>query len=107
MALKDDNTMVNIGRLTSAVGLKGEIKVLTYAEDSENLHEGTVLYMEKGGTITTAEVTGIRFQKNRPVIRLENVTDRNGAAEYGDLHFRRGFGGTSGGEILHPGFDRM
>lgn len=79
MALKDDNTMVNIGRLTSAVGLKGEIKVLTYAEDSENLHEGTVLYMEKGGTITTAEVTGIRFQKNRPVIRLENVTDRNGA----------------------------
>ena len=67
MALKDDNTMVNIGRLTSAVGLKGEIKVLTYAEDSENLHEGTVLYMEKG------------FQKNRPVIRLENVTDRNGA----------------------------
>lgn len=79
MALKEDNTMVNIGRLTSAVGLKGEIKVLTYAEDSENLHEGTVLYMEKGGTITTAEVTGIRFQKNRPVIRLENVTDRNGA----------------------------
>lgn len=79
MGLKDDKTMVNIGRLTAAVGLKGEIKVLTYAEDSENLHEGTLLYMEKNHTIETAEVIGLRYQKNRPVIRLAGVANRNDA----------------------------
>lgn len=79
MALKDDATMVNIGRLTAAVGLKGEIKALTYAEDSENLHDGTLIYLERNNTIEKYTVTSVRYQKNRPVVRLKGVTDRNGA----------------------------
>ncbi len=79
MALKDDASMVNIGRLTAAVGLKGEIKASTYAEDSENLHEGTLLYLEKNHTIEKYTVTAVRYQKNRPVVRLEGVKDRDSA----------------------------
>ncbi len=85
MSLKNDETMVNIGRLTSAVGLKGEVKVITYAEDSENLHEGTVLYAEKNNTINTYEVLSVRYQKNRPVVKLDGVNDRNGAEELRNL----------------------
>lgn len=79
MTLEDNREMVNIGRLTAAVGLKGEIRVLTYAEDSVNLHEGAVLYMEKDGKIMQREIQALRMQKNRPVIRLEGVADRNTA----------------------------
>lgn len=85
MSLKEDKTMVNIGRLTSAVGLKGEIKVLTYSEDSYNLHEDTILYLEKNSTITKYRVTALRYQKNRPVIRLDGISDRNAAEELRNL----------------------
>ncbi len=79
MALKDDASMVNIGRLTAAVGLKGEIKALTYAEDSENLHEGTLICLERNNIIEKYTVTAVRYQKNRPVLRLKGVADRDAA----------------------------
>ena len=46
MSLANDRTMVNIGRLGAAVGLKGEVRVLLYADDSENLYEGAVLLID-------------------------------------------------------------
>ncbi len=55
MSLAKDNTMVSVGKVGAAVGLKGETKVRLYAEESENLYEGAVLlvdgkkYSELGG----------------------------------------------------------
>ena len=46
MSLANDRTMVNIGKLGAAVGLKGEVRVLLYADDSENLYEGAVLLID-------------------------------------------------------------
>ena len=71
--------MVNIGRLTAAVGLRGEIRVLLYAEDSENLHVGSRLFLDCKGQESSKDVAAMRFQKGRPVIRLEGVTDRTAA----------------------------
>ena len=82
MAVRDDATMVNIGRLTSADGLKGEIRVLLYAEDSANLHTGSQLVIDRKGEEITAEVTAVRMQKGRPVIRLEGISDRTAAEQF-------------------------
>lgn len=81
MSLANDKTMVNIGRLTKAVGLKGEINVMTYAEDSENLYEGAQIHVDFKGKDQLMEITAIRYQKNRPVVKLNGVNDRNGAEE--------------------------
>ena len=79
MKYREDPSMVNIGKLTAAVGLKGELRVLLYAEDSENLHTDSLLYLDCGGRESSARVTAIRLQKGRPVIRLEGVSDRSAA----------------------------
>lgn len=79
MRLKDNSEMVEIGCLAAAVGLRGEIRVTLYAESSENLHEGTILYMEKDNKINKLEVTALRYQKNRPIVKLSGVADRTAA----------------------------
>ena len=50
--------MVNIGRFSGAVGLKGEVRVTLYAKDSENLHEGSVLHFEGRDGAAALEVCG-------------------------------------------------
>ena len=93
MSLAKDNTMVSVGKVGAAVGLKGETKVRLYAEESENLYEGAVLlvdskkYSELGGDNAVygvdgsieLEVKSIRYQKGRPVVKFYNVADRTAA----------------------------
>ena len=79
MALANDNTMVNIGKFSGAVGLKGEVRVTLYARDSENLHEDSVLHVEGPKGEETYEVRAVRYQKGKPVIRLDRISDRDGA----------------------------
>ena len=93
MSLAKDNTMVSVGKVGAAVGLKGETKVRLYAEESENLYEGAVLlvdgkkYRELGGDNAVygvdgsieLEVKSIRYQKGRPVVKFYNVVDRTAA----------------------------
>lgn len=81
MSLSNDKSMVNIGRLTKAVGLKGEISVMTYAEDSDNIYEGAELHVDFKGKDQLMKITAVRYQKNKPVVKLEGVNDRNGAEE--------------------------
>lgn len=93
MSLAKDKTMVNVGKVGAAVGLKGETKVLLYAEESENLYEGAVMlidsnkYAELGADNSVygvngsleLEVKSIRYQKGRPVVKFYNVVDRTAA----------------------------
>ena len=107
MKKRTNSELVNIGRVGSAVGLKGEFRVTLYAGDSENLKEGKVLLLKRAGkksgvpadrsasraasgsrpveqpvsTLTeiSAVCTGVRLQKNTHVIRIEGITDRTAA----------------------------
>lgn len=75
---RDQSELVNIGRVTSAVGLRGEVKV---SGDSENLKEGKNLLLRRGKQEIEARCTGARYQKNTVVIKIEGITDRNAAEE--------------------------
>jgi 16S rRNA processing protein RimM len=81
---KTNSELVNIGRVGSAVGLRGEFRVTLYARDSENLKEGKVLLLKHANKNAsadgiTAACCGVRLQKNTPVICIEGVTDRTAA----------------------------
>ena len=75
---RDQSELVNIGRITTAVGLRGEVKL---TGNSDNLKEGKVILLRRGKQEFTAKCIAVRYQKNSPVIKLEGVTDRNAAEE--------------------------
>jgi len=80
---KTDKTKetVLIGKVGSPVGIKGEVRITLYAQDSTNLKEGKVLLLERAGKTIDAAIRRLRYQKDRPVVKLDGIDDRNAAEE--------------------------
>ena len=55
---KTDKTKetVLIGKVGSPVGIKGEVRITLYAQDSTNLKEGKVLLLERAGKTIDAAI---------------------------------------------------
>lgn len=76
-----------IGRVSAPSGLRGEFRINLYAQDSLNLKEGKNLlfrHVGSGGSEREefyALCKSVRYQKDRPVIRVEGIGDRNDAEE--------------------------
>lgn len=66
---------VKIGQITNAVGLKGELRVYPYIEDSAHFSELQKLYVED----EIYAVEGVRYMKNMVVLRLAGIDTRTGA----------------------------
>ncbi|MBQ0005682.1 MAG: 16S rRNA processing protein RimM [Clostridiales bacterium] len=84
MALSDKNEMIEIGIITSSVGIKGEVRVTLYAGESDNLVKGARLTLKKGKLTKEGTVASIRYQGGRPVVKFEGTNDRNAADELRD-----------------------
>ena len=69
MKTRDQSELVNIGRINTAVGLRGEVRVILYADDSENLKEGKVLLLQRGNN--SARSTGSSERGGSPARSLE------------------------------------
>lgn len=84
-----------IGQIVGAIGLKGEVKVQSYAEDPSRFSSLAALFVgtRPGGTLgrdvrgrsedlpageelTPFAVTGVRYKGQTPIVTLEGVTDR-------------------------------
>ena len=76
MKTKSGSDPVLIGRVGSPSGLRGEFRVTLYAADSDNLKEGKVLLLKHGKDEISAKIERARYQKDRPVIKLEGFDDR-------------------------------
>lgn len=70
-----------IGKVGSPSGLKGEVRITLYQQDSTNLKEGKVLLLKRGGDTIIARAEHVRYQNGRPVVKLEGIDDRNAAEE--------------------------
>ncbi|MDR3295396.1 MAG: ribosome maturation factor RimM [Clostridiales Family XIII bacterium] len=69
------NEKIAIGKIVSAVGLRGEVKIYPYSDNMARFEPQTELRMENGGK----RVEELRFVKRMPVLKLEGVSDRNQA----------------------------
>lgn len=87
MKSKDDSGLVLLGKVGSPSGLRGEVRITLYAQDSGNLKEGKVLLLKharntsgekKGmaGSELSAKVERVRYQKGTPIVKLEGYDDR-------------------------------
>ena len=72
---------VLIGKVGSPVGIKGEFRVNLYSQDSGNLKEGKVLLLERAEKSVSGAIEKVRYQKDKPVVRLEGIVDRNAAED--------------------------
>ncbi len=64
-----------IGKITSAVGLKGEVKVYNYSDSAEIYKSTEAIYA--GAELR--KVQGVRMQKNMVVLKLEGIDNRDQA----------------------------
>ena len=72
---------VLIGKVGSPVGIKGEFRVNLYSQDSGNLKEGKVLLLERAEKSVSGAIEKVRYQKDKPVVRLTGIEDRNAAED--------------------------
>lgn len=79
MKTRDQDKLVNIGRIGAAVGLRGEVKVNLYSSDSDNLKEGKVLLLKRGKDCIETECLGVRGQTGKLIARLSCAEDRTAA----------------------------
>ena len=66
---------IEIGKIVSAVGLKGEVKVYNYSDGTDIYEDTPEVYV--GDELT--EIEGVRYHKNMVILRLSGITDRDAA----------------------------
>lgn len=79
------SSLVNIGRIGSPVGIKGELKIWLHAPDSKNLKEGKHLLLKRGNKQIECDVQKVRNQKNCRIAKLSGVDDRDKAEMLGSM----------------------
>ncbi len=68
---------LEIGKIVSTHGIKGEVRVQPWCDDSELLTEIDVLYFNQGKEEVVIE--NARVHKNVVVMKIENINDMNSA----------------------------
>ncbi len=68
--------MLEIGKITSVFGIKGEVKVQPWCDSPELLCEFETLYWKSG---TPVNIERARVQKNMAILKIEGVDDANEA----------------------------
>ena len=69
---------VTIGKITSAHGIRGEVKVALFIDDADFLLEVESLFVE-GRPRREWKVNKVRFHKKQAIVTFEEIADRNEA----------------------------
>lgn len=73
---------IKIGKIVSAVALKGEVKIYHYSDYKERFEELDRIIVRKGTKNikeTEYEIENVRYQKDMVIIKLKGIDDRNAA----------------------------
>ncbi|MDR2771035.1 MAG: ribosome maturation factor RimM [Clostridiales Family XIII bacterium] len=71
----EQTEQIAIGKIVAAVGLRGEVKVYPYSDNRERFASGAEFLIDG----RPARVEAVRFVKNLPILKLDGITDRDGA----------------------------
>jgi 16S rRNA processing protein RimM len=64
---------IKIGKVASAVGMKGEIKILSYSDDEKRFEKLETIYIGE----SRHEIEAVRYKGNMPIIKAAGIDDRN------------------------------
>ena len=74
--------LINIGKITSAHGIKGEIKVLPYSDIPERCYRLENVRIIEDGEVKVYEVENARLHDRNWVIKLKNTDNRDDADKF-------------------------
>ncbi|MDR1778536.1 MAG: ribosome maturation factor RimM [Clostridiales Family XIII bacterium] len=81
--MTETNTIIKIGKITGAAGLRGEVKLFHDSGERERLAGIRELYLLAPGAreedMRKTEVLALRYTGKTPVLTLAGVTDRSAA----------------------------
>jgi 16S rRNA processing protein RimM len=66
---------VKIGKITAPVGIKGEVRVYPFTDESTRFSDMKKLYLDEAGY----EIENVRYSKDMVVLKLGGVDNRNDA----------------------------
>lgn len=73
---------IKIGKIVSAVALKGEVKIYHYSDYKERFEELDRIIVRKGTKNvkeTEYKIENVRYQKDMVIIKLKGINDRDAA----------------------------
>ncbi len=73
---KETGEKIEIGKITSAVGLKGEVRVYNYSDPDRFDHLKEVIVGD-----TRRKITGVRYQSGMVILKFSGINDRNASDE--------------------------
>jgi 16S rRNA processing protein RimM len=68
---------IKIGKVVNAVGMKGEIKIVSYSDDPERFDKLEKVYLGEA----PCEIEGVRYKGATPIVKLAGTEDRNASEE--------------------------
>ncbi|MGP1569961.1 MAG: ribosome maturation factor RimM [Eubacteriales bacterium] len=66
---------IEIGKIVSAVGISGEVKVYNYSDYKERFSELKYIYLQ--GSDEKVKIKSVRYIKNMVILKLQAINDRN------------------------------
>lgn len=75
LRVKHMENRIKIGKVTGAQGLKGEVRVYSYAENNDRFEKLDKVWLGDEEHI----IENVRFHKNLVILKLDGITDRNAA----------------------------
>ena len=66
---------IKIGKVTGATGLKGEVRVYSYAESNDRFSKLAGVWLEED----ESGIENVRFHKDMVILKLAGINDRNAA----------------------------
>ena len=69
---------IKIGKITSPVGLKGEVKIVSFSDDPMRFEMLDHVFVSgKDGSMTDSAIEGIRYKGSGIILKIEGIDDRN------------------------------
>ena len=68
--------LIPVGSLVKHHGLRGELKVFLYNEDSKTLVKGLPIWIENDDNFTSYNLENVRGSKNNLIIKFEEINSR-------------------------------
>lgn len=76
---------IEIGQIVNTIGLKGELKVISFSDRPERFTNLKNIYVSKNGRYESLDIGATRVQKNVAVIKFKNIDTIEMAEKYKGL----------------------
>lgn len=73
------NKLIEIGKITSPVGLKGEVKIISYSDEPDRFEYLEGVFVKERGEAEPVfrEIEGVRYKGPSIILKLEGIDNRN------------------------------